>query len=155
MGKKEVSNEILKVRNSRRVYLPFYFMIFILFGTMLYIKFSGRVVNDLALKLVIFFASLVVVITEIHRLGNSYEINDHSIVHKKGYFNIFSSRFEFGAISDSDVHQNLWHRLFSYGNVEVHLFSRDNRIDIKNINDPYGFVKFLHNKMGNFRRRNG
>jgi len=147
--------DILKVRNTRKVYIFFYLMIFILIAAIVYIKYNGAEIDDFAIKLVLIFAIFILISTEIHRLGNSYEINDHSVVHRRGYLNINSSRFEFGAISDSDVHQSLWQRFFSYGNAEVHLFSKENRILIRDINKPYEFVRFLHKKMGAFRRRNG
>ena len=116
---------------------------------MVYIIVSEKPLNDLAIKLALIFIVITLISTEIHRLGNSYEINDNSIIHKSGYFNITSRRLEFGAISDSDVQQSIWQRIFSYGNVEIHLFSKENKTVVRNINHPYKFVDFLQEKMNN------
>lgn len=145
--KKEEFKDKLKVRNSRKVYIPIYIMIIVLVITLVYIKYSGNQLNDLALKLVLAFSLILLIATEIHRLGNSYEINSNSIIHRTGYLTIVSSRSEFGAISDSYVKQNPWKRIFSYGDVVIHLYSKENRSIIKNINNPLKFVDFLQDKM--------
>ncbi len=137
----------LNVRNTRKVYIPLYFMAVGLLIVMIYIKASGRPLNDLALKIALIFSVSVLVYSEIHRFGNSYEINVNSVVHKKGYLSTVSKRAEFGAISDSDIKQTLWQRLFSYGDVEIHLYSKENKTVVKNISNPFGFVDFLEKKM--------
>ena len=154
-NKKKVKESKLKVRNSRKVYIPAYLMIIILVSTLIYIQVAGKSINDLALKIAIAFSIIVLVVTELHRLGNSYEIGDNSLIHKKGYFTITFTRLQFGAISDSDVRQNPWQRLFHYGNVEVHLFSKENRVLIRNINKPSYFVNFLHRKIRESGGRRG
>ncbi|MEK6871581.1 MAG: PH domain-containing protein [Nanoarchaeota archaeon] len=141
----------LYVRNSRKVYIIFYVMILFLFGTIFYIIYRGKSLHPLALPLVIFFAVFILLATEIHRLGNLYHINRRSIIHNHGYFSISSRQLEFAAISDSNVRQNLWQRLFNYGTIEIHLFSRENTAFIKNIDRPYIFVEFLQRKMRNLR----
>lgn len=150
---KEKKEGRLRVRNSRKLYLPFYVMVAILIVMVIYIKFSGRPLHNIAFKSALLFFALVIIATEIHRLGNSYELTNDSIIHKKGYFTFTSKRIEFGAISDCDVRQTLWQRLFSYGNVEVHRFSEITII--KNINNPSLFLDFLGEKMNiNERKRN-
>src|SRR3989344_4508322 len=141
----------LYVRNSLKLYIGFYIMILVLIGTLLYIMYRGKPLHPLAWRMVLSFSLFVIIATEIHRLGNSYQINSRSIVHNHGYFSISSRRLEFSAISDSNVRQNLWQRLFNYGTVEVHLFSRENTTFIKNVDQPYVFVEFLQRKMKNFR----
>ena len=149
MKKEKKEEDKLKIRNSRKTYIPIYFMMFVLALIIAYILNSGKPLNDLAFRLASVFVVVVFIATEIHRLGNSYEINDNSIIHKSGYFNITSRRLEFGAISDSDVQQSIWQRLFSYGNVEIHLFSKENKTVVKNINHPFKFIDFLQEKMNN------
>lgn len=148
---------VFKVRNSRKVYFLLYLMAVILLIAVTYIKISGRPLDDMAFKLVLAFVIAVLIATEIHRLGNSYEITENSVVLRKGYFTIISKRIEFGAISDIDVKQNLWQRLLSYGNVQIFKFSE--KSIIKNINKPFKFVSFLSERMrstpgvGRVRRR--
>jgi uncharacterized membrane protein YdbT with pleckstrin-like domain len=146
-SKKLEEPDILRVRNTRKLYIPFYIMVLVLLLTIIYIKISGRFLNPLALNFSLLFSFLLIIGTEIHRLGHSYEINDHSIIHKYGYFSTVSKTMQFGAISDSDVEQDLWQRIFSYGNIEIHLYSKQNTSLIKNINKPFNFVAFLQMKL--------
>lgn len=145
--------DILRVRNSRKIYIPFYLMIIILVAVVIYIKLSGKPIDDTAFKLSLAFIIAVLIATEIHRLGNYYEINDNSVVHKNGYFSIVLKRLEFNAISDSHTNQTLLERLLSYGDVEIHMFAKENNLIIKNINNPFKFVEFLGSKMGHWRTR--
>lgn len=139
----------LRIRNSRKMYIPFYFMSVALIAFIIYIKYIGKPLDDLAFKMSLAFVVAVLIAVEIHRLGNSYEINDNSVIHRRGYLTIVSKRLEFGAISDSDIRQNPWQRLLSYGDVEIHLYSKENRTIIKEINNPSKFVDFLQVKMIN------
>ena len=149
--KKERGEEKLRIRNTRKVYLPFYMMVFVLIIFITYIKSSGMPLNNTALVLALAFSIAVLIATEIHRLGNAYEIEENSIVHKHGYFSIISKRIEFGAISDVDVKQNLWQRMFLFGDVQIFKFSE--KSIIKNIDKPFYFVSFLEKKMRNRQGR--
>jgi len=137
--------EVLRIRNTRKVYIPFYLMVIALLAFIVYIKTSGRPLDDLAFKTSLAFIVATLVATEIHRMGNFYEINDNSVVHKKGYFTTVSKRIEFGAISDIDVEQNIWQRSFLFGNVQIFKFAE--KSIIRNINRPFYFIGFLEKKM--------
>lgn len=137
--------EKLRIRNTRKLYLPFYIMIVIIIAFITYIKNSGRPLDNMALGLSLAFIVAIIIATETHRLGNVYEIDKNSVVHKKGYLSITSKRIEFGAISDIDIKQNLWQRVFSFGNVQIFKFSE--KSIIRNINKPFYFVSFLNEKM--------
>lgn len=136
---------VLKVRNSRKIYIPLYFMIIVLLIVIIYIKISERPLDDIAFKFAMAFIIAFLIATELHRLGNSYEITDSSIILKHGYFTTISKRIEYGAISDIDVKQNLWQRIFLYGNIQIFKFSE--KSVIRNINKPFIFVDFLSKKM--------
>jgi len=154
MKKEKESKEVierLKVRNTRKLYIPFYFMVVVLWLAIIYIKFSGKPLDNLALKLVIAFSLAVIIATEIHRLGHSYEISDNSVIHRKGYLTITTKRIEFGAISDIDVKQTLWQRLWRFGNIQIFKFSE--KSVIRNINKPLDFVSFLERKLRGRRGR--
>ncbi|MEK6914712.1 MAG: PH domain-containing protein [Nanoarchaeota archaeon] len=152
MKKKRIyDGEILKVRNSRKLYIPFYLMIIFLIIFLSYIKFSNRPISDISFKLVLAFIILVIIVTEIHRLGNFYEVNDKSIIHTNGYFWTISKRIEFGAISDIDILQGPWQRMMKFGNIVLFKFSEGPIL--KNINRPKDFVDYLQTKMRGFRAR--
>jgi len=147
MNKEKNEEDILRTRTTRKLYIPIYLMATILIATIAYIKISEKPLDPLAFYLAIGFSIICLLGTEIHRLGNHYTITDNSVVHRKGYFNIISKTMEFGAISDSDVIQNIWQRIFLYGTVEIHMYSRESREVIKNINKPFKFVAFLGKMM--------
>lgn len=147
MRKKEGNIEILKIRNSRKLYIPIYLMIGALILSLVYIETSGKALNDIAVKSIILFSLICLIYTEVHRIGNLYEINRNSLVHTMGYFTKRSRRMDFSAISDLYVVQNIWQRLFLYGNIEVRLFSGEDVTYIKNINSPSRFVEILLTKI--------
>ena len=155
--KKEIESdnkeEGLKTRNSRKVYIPIYTMIFILILTISFAKFSGKEVNDLAFKTALIFSGSAIFLVEIHRIINRYEINNQSLIHRKGIFVQTIKRVDLIAVSDADSKQNLWQKFFSYGDVSIHLFSRDSSIQVKGINNPSKFVIFLEEKMNEKRSK--
>lgn len=151
MKKGKIKSEFLRIRTSRKLYIPFYAMSVVLLIFLAYIKFSGRPLSDFSVKLVIAFVILVFIVTEIHRLGNLYEINERSVVHTNGYFSTVSKRVEFGAISDIDILQGPWQRIMKFGHITLFKFSEGPTL--KNINRPKDFVDYLQNKMRVFRTR--
>ena len=122
-------------------------MIIILITAVIVIETSDKPLNKNATKLVFIFSIICIVATEIHRFGHSYEVTNTALIHKKGYFSTNYKRVEFGAISDSEVIQNIWQRIFSYGDIEVHMYSKVNVEVVKGINRPDEFVDFLENKI--------
>ncbi|MAG02777.1 hypothetical protein CMI42_05550 [Candidatus Pacearchaeota archaeon] len=136
---------VLKIRPSRKVYIPYYLMVIFLLGVIIYVKYTERQLNDTAFWLVVIFSVGAIILTEIHRLGNSYEINERSVLHRNGYFTIVTKRTEFGSISDVDIKQNLWQRLFSYGHVHIFKFSEEN--PVHNIDNPHKFADFLERQI--------
>ena len=145
--------EVLKTRDSRKLYIPIYTMILILILTISFAKFSGKEVNDLGFKAALIFSGIAIFSVEIHRIINRYEINGQSLIHRKGIFVQTIKRVDLIAVSDADSKQNLWQKFFRYGDVSVHLFSRDSSIQVKSINDPSKFVIFLERKMNEKRAK--
>lgn len=143
--------EVLKARCSRKAYIPVYFMILILISTSVYIKYSGKEIDSLALNLMIVFSIFGVIATELHRISNLYEINDNSLVHIKGIFFKTTRRTDLLAVSDAELKQNPWQQLLNFGNVDAIVFSRDSTTYIKNIDNPSKFLDFLEEKMNKKR----
>lgn len=139
--------EKLRLSNTRKLYIPLYLMAIILLGTISYIKLNNKPLSPLILNISIIFSILIIIGTEIHRFGNSYEINNNAVIHRKGYFSIISKTIEFRAISDADIKQSLWQRIFNYGHIEIHRYSEFNKTIIKDINKPAEFQAFLQKKM--------
>ncbi len=156
MTEKSDSEPIMKARTSRKLYIPLYILVFILIAVVIYLKVSGLSVNPLALMGVVIFSIISFLFIEIHRLRDLYEINPNSLVHSHGILNKRIKSVDFFAISDSDVSQHLFQRLFNFGNVNVRLFSgKDSATAIKNINNPRKFARFLEESMNKKRKERG
>lgn len=143
--------EIYKTRNSRKLYIPIYIMIFILFGTIAFIQFSGRELNFIAIQAAIIFSLFLMIITELHRFNNLYEIHSNALISVKGILKKVTRRTDLLAVSDADISQNLWQIMLGYGDVSVRVFSQDNAMHIRSISKPLSFVDFLEDKMSKKR----
>ena len=134
-------------RNSRKLYIPVYIMIFVLFATITFIQFSGKELSLLAVQATVIFSLFIMVTTELHRINNLYEIHTNSLVHVKGILKKVTRRTDLLAVSDADISQNLWQMMLGYGNGSVRVFSQDSTMRVSNISNPSLFVEFLEDKM--------
>lgn len=147
MDKKEVSKkEIIKMRCSRKLYFPVYFMIAVLILFLAMINNNGFEISKIGYFSSIAFILLGLKATEIHRLNNRYEINPISVVHTTGYFNKKSKRLDLHAVSDVSLTQSFWQRLLGYGDIEVSIFASEASTTLKNINNPNKFILILEKK---------
>lgn len=150
-GKKEKTKKyFMKVSNSRKIYLPIYFMVLVLIAVVIFIKYNDLNLSTPVLILVGLFIFSAIKFTELHRWSNSYEITKDSFVHNKGILNRKTRSMDFLAISDTELKQNFWQRLLNYGNVSVRLYSGERDNPAKNINNPKKFAdclqKMIHAK---------
>jgi uncharacterized membrane protein YdbT with pleckstrin-like domain len=143
MAKKEAfpAEKILRLRTTRKLYVPVYLMIIILLITVTVLKFRGYPINILVIWAIGIFIIGSIKATELHRLKDLYEINPLSVVHTEGYLKKISKRLDLFAISDLDIMQSFWQRILGYGDVYIHLFAE--KRPIKNISNPQKFADFL------------
>jgi len=145
--RKEEEKIFMKVSNSRKLYIPIYFMILVLVGVIIFIKYNGLMLNNSILILVGLFILFSIKFTELHRFSNSYQINEHSFVHKRGIFSKKIRNMDFLAISSIEVEQNFWQRLLGYGDVSIRLYSGETDNLVKHINNPAKFARFLRERI--------
>lgn len=146
MDQKSLKKPVLVARNSRKVYVPVYLMILILLSAVAFIKIKGFNLSLLAIISVSIFTILGFKVTEVHRLGNKYEINPLSLIHTQGYFSTHSKRVDLDSISHMEVMQTAWQRLLNYGDVEVMMFA-EKATTLKNINHPHKVATLFEEKM--------
>ena len=139
--------EMMKVRTSRKAYFFIYLMIFILVTTVIFIKISGKELNELVFEAVLVFSAILICFIEIHRFRIFYGVTDISLVHSKGIFARITRKVDLSSISDADSKQTMWQRILNYGDVDARMFSKDSTLQIKNINAPEKFADFLEEKM--------
>lgn len=156
MGKKEVPEEdSIKMRGSRKLYVPIYFMMFVLILFLAYLKINNLEISRTGYFSSIAFIILGIKITEIHRLNNKYEINPFSVVHTTGYFNKKSKRLDLHSVSDVSLTQSFWQRLLGYGDIEVSIFASEASTTLKNINNPNKFILILEKKARDAKKIRG
>ncbi len=141
----KMEGEILSIRNSRKIYIPVYAMILILFFTIGAIKYQGKDINSFAVKSVIAFSIIGIIWTEMHRVRNKYQITDTAVVHLKGLLFKTIRKTDIHALSDAVLMQNPWQMILGIGDVSANAFSEVNVL--KNINDPHYVIQFLEEKM--------
>ena len=146
--------EVLRVRCSRKLYIPIYLMILVLVATVLFIKFSGKELNTFAVQASIVFILLLIGSTELHRFNNLYKLEQNALIHVKGILRKITRRTDLLAVSDADISQNLWQMMLAYGNVSVRVFSQESTMHIRNIDKPGVFVDTLENCMSKKRAGN-
>ena len=152
MDKKSLKKPILVTRNSRKVYLPVYLMMFILLASIAFIKIQGLNLSLLAIISVSIFTILGFKVTEVHRLGNKYEVNPLSLIHTQGYFSTRSKRIDLDSISHMEVMQTAWQRLLNYGDIEVMMFGEKAAL-LKNINHPHKIATLFEEKMKELKKQ--
>jgi uncharacterized membrane protein YdbT with pleckstrin-like domain len=154
MDKRSLREPILIARNSRKLYLPVYIMIFFLFVSIAIIKINGLTLSMVAIISVAVFTILGIKITEVHRLGNKYEINPLSLIHTKGYFSTHSKRIDLDSISHMEVMQTAWQRMLNYGDIQVMMFGEE-AATLKNINRPHKIASLFEEKMKDIKNQDG
>ena|SRR3989344_5688654 len=140
-----MEGEVLSIRNSRKIYIPVYFMIIVLLTSVAIIKFQNREISSFALKSVAVFSATGVIWTEMHRLRNKYEITDNAVVHINGLFFRKIKKVDIHALSDAELKQNPFQLILGIGDVSANSFSELNIL--KNVNKPHDVIKFLEDKM--------
>ena len=150
MAKKRDESEVpeIKITNSRKRYIPLYFLVLVLGGFVLYLYFNGRPLNKYALWAAIVFIVLAIKYTELHRIYQNYAISSHYLIHTKGFFNKSSRKIFVANISDVVLKKNVLQRMLDYGTLEVHSFSEGKPlVSITDINHPQNFLNILKKKM--------
>jgi len=138
---------VLRVRTSRRYYVPIYAMSIFIVGFILWINLGEGSVSQVALLAAAIFIISSIKGSELHRFNFLYEITPLAVVFTEGIFSKRSKRIDLSSISDINISQNPWQRLLRYGDVDVKLFAEGSKIP--NINNPKKFALVLEETMVN------
>lgn len=149
MGKKKKKEEgiLMRVRPTRKYYLPFYIMSVFLAGLLIYLDIIGITVSWVSIMgfLVFFFFGLN--FTEIHRKNSVFKITPNHISCTYGIFNKNIKKIDYIAISDIYIKQNFWQWMLCYGDVQISLYSEDTSTRMRNINKPSKLVETVEDMM--------
>ncbi len=149
MGKKEQ----FKFRTSRKTYIPFYLMVVFLAVLLFFLSRDGFKVEPVIIGAGVIFLIVVLNLTETHRISSSYEVASDSLTCTYGILNKKVKKVDYFAISDMFVNQTFWQWLFGYGDIDIQLFSRENKSSIKNINKPLKFISVIEKMMAEKREK--
>ena len=150
MPKKEniYEKSMIKARTSRKAYLPYYTMGFILIAVIAYIKSTGRPLNNIAVIATIIFILLIIKVTEVHRLSKYYEVMLAYVAFSKGFFKKDRIQIHMPTISDIVLKQTPWQRILNFGNVEIYRYTTGTpNILVKNINNPHAFIEAIESQL--------
>jgi uncharacterized membrane protein YdbT with pleckstrin-like domain len=153
---KEKRKYVLKVRRSRKAYLPLYLMVISLLILIGYLYYSGNPLDPIGLIVSGVFVLLTIKFTEVHRITDWWAITDNSLVQSLGLLNRNVREVGFSSISDFDLDQPFFKRILDYGNVNVRLFINETSIKINDINRPAEFIEELQKRISlNQEQKNG
>ena len=139
--------EIITLRNSRKLYLPIYLMIIILIGVVGYISYIGKPINNIILAAAALFTITGIAGTEIHRLKDYYQISPKFLSHTTGYIAKETKKILIESIIDIDSKQGIWQRLTRFGHIDVFSYSGSNNIHMRNVSDPHKIIDALQEKL--------
>ncbi|MFH1608269.1 MAG: PH domain-containing protein [archaeon] len=144
--------EVFRTSNTRRMYVPFYFLFIISIIFLLIYR-----LFDASLSFGLFWYAILaifigIILTEIHRLYQSYEINLLSVIDTRGYLSKKSKRMDLLAISDIEIHQTFFQRILCYGDIHISLISGQ-VAKMTNIKNPHNFAGIIERKMRKIKSR--
>lgn len=144
--------DTIKTNNTRKMYLPHYLLFIALLAGCAYFTLEGKLtLTALGASAVLVFLGITT--TEIHRLGQTYEVNPSSVVHSHGYISRHSRRIDLFAINDVTVSQTLFQRIFNFGDVHVRIANASHQTVLKNLHHPKRFANTIENNMHHARHK--
>jgi uncharacterized membrane protein YdbT with pleckstrin-like domain len=150
MAKKKL---LLKVRCSRKKFIPYYLMVLILsFLLINLVIIKKNPISKFAWITSIIFIVMGIKLPEYHRLKDWWGATETSLIQNLGIFDKNVREIDFSSISDLDLEQPLFKRILNYGNVNVRLFLNETSISIKNINNPGQFIERLQEIISKHRK---
>lgn len=144
---------LIKVKVSRKAFLPLYFLILVVIGTLGFLYFKGYAVNRVSLIASFVFSVFAIKLIEIERQRDWWAVTNTSLVQSTGILNKNVKEIDFSSISDLDLDKPLFKRFLNYGNVNVRVFFNENSICIRDINQPERFIEFLQGVMNTHKKR--
>lgn len=129
------------IRTSRKGYIHIYFMAFVLFAIILYIKIRGLPLSEVLFVLSILFVFFTLKFVEVHRLLHHYDITPTALEKVEGFFVQKVKRMHYYSISNLHLTRSLWDKFLGIGTIEVSQFSETLRTEIKKINKPEEFIR--------------
>ena len=147
--KKKIVDEkiLMKLRCSRKWYLPIYLMIAVVIGLVVFIIVSGLSLNKYSLFSAILFVIFGIKLTEVHRLINTYELTENYLIYSKGLFTTNIKRIFIPTISDLILDQTPWQRMLNFGSVDIRRYAEGPAVHLKNIDKPGDFIDLLEERL--------
>jgi len=142
----------MRVRPSRKQYIPFYLMTLLLAGLLVYLNIRGITISWISVISFMVFFFFGLNFTEAHRLNTLYEITPTCIrcVYDR-LLNKNMQKIDYVGISDIYVKNSFWQWIFGYGDVHIRLFSKEATIVVKKIDKPSKFADTIEKVMMSYR----
>lgn len=138
---------LIKLRKSRKRYSLYYLMAICVAGVIVYLKISGFKISTTALIVSAVFIAAVIKFTELDRFSDWWGITETSIVESRGLLGKNIRRVGFPSVSDLSLEMPLFKRILNYGDIHVRMFSGEDNMIIKDVNNPEKFLKKIQERV--------
>jgi len=134
------------LKHSRRAFFLEYTLVIIALAILLTNAIKGREMNGF-LVIAIGIAALVGLIRpEIIRMREVCIITPEAVTLKKGILSKREHQFHISSITDVNYEQNVWQRIWNYGNLIIRSFSHaGKRIRVGNVHNPKEVMTIINN----------
>lgn len=149
--KEDPEKTILSIQTTRIVFFPVYIMTLALAIGLIYLIRNGYNITIFGWIASAFFLFISLKYTELHRMGHIWRINKDFFVHYSGIINKRIKKLDYLAISDIEVRQSVFQRLFGYGDVVIHQFAE--AIILKSIKKPKMVADKIQEAIENKRKQ--
>ena len=135
----------LILKHSRKAFFLEYMLAIIALAILLTIAIKGREMNGF-LVIVVGIAALAGLIRpEITRMREVCIITPEAVTLKKGILSKREHQFHMSSITDVNYEQNVWQRIWNYGNLIIRSFSHaGKKIRVGNVHNPKEVMAIIH-----------
>lgn len=128
--------DIMVLRKSRRSFLLEYGCALVLLILLALLRLKHVKISQSVVYLVLVLAFLFLASAEISRLAHRGKVTSSKLVIINGLIKQSKKHIYLGSISDIDVKQSFFQRIFNYGKIHIKSMSGEGSLEIKDIANP-------------------
>ena len=139
-----MAEEII-LKNSRKAFLLEYLLVLIAIAIFLRIIIKGYEMNGILVLALGIAAFIGLIRPEIARKRMVCVITPEAVTIKKGILSKREHQFHMSSITDVNYEQNIWQRIWNYGDIIIRSFSHaGKKIKVANVHNPKETMAAVH-----------
>jgi len=140
----QIEEEIsIKVSTSRRAFLLEYACVLTLISILGYSRLNQIVLPERFNYSIVTLIVLILISTELLKASHRAIITSSKVIIFDGLVKQTQKHIWISSITDVDIHQNPWQRLFNYGEIHLRSASGERTLRLKNIANPVQVLETL------------